>query len=125
MQELNVTPAAPVVSVAAAQQRLDAAWWLLEDFEQHAGAARYESVLVLPATQRTNEHRLRAVTERPQSAVTSEVSWFSPTAGWVTVDTLAEMAGGRLGRRFVAAEARGLLQAVQMQQLLFVTQLLS
>ena len=116
------------VTLEDAQQRLGRASFLSERFDDRGGEDRVESLLILPATNRTKEHKLRAVTTLRSGTVTSVVELLTPERGWTLFESLpagaasavAVEAGGES-----SATRRDILQETQMQQLLTAVHVLS
>jgi hypothetical protein len=127
-QQLVVSLTAAGVTVEDASARLEQATYLVESFDQGGGEARYDTVLILPSTNRTVEHRLRAVTIVRNRVVSSLVELLTPERGWTTFDEMSAGEKDELLARFEAAPARqqrAVLVDAQRHQLLLATVVLS
>lgn len=111
-----------------ASARLEQASYLVESFDVRGGESRYDTVLLLPTTNRTVEHRLRAVTIVRDGNVSSSVDLLTPERGWTRFDELSEGEKAHLLDQYEAATAglrRSLLVETQRQQLLLAAAILS
>lgn len=127
-QPLSVSDVAAGVSMEDASVRLEQASYLVESFDQRGGETRYDTVLILPTTNRTLEHRLRAVTIVRDRAVSSVVDLLTPERGWTTFDVMSEGEKADLLEQYESAPPpgrRSLLVETQRQQLLLATVVLS
>ncbi|WIE81193.1 hypothetical protein [Curtobacterium sp. MCSS17_016] len=116
------------VTMVDAAARLEQATYLVESFDQRGGETRYDTVLLLPATNRTMEHRLRAVTIVREGTVSSVVELLTPERGWTAFDAMSAGEKAHLLEEYGAAtspQRRSLLIEAQRHQLLLATAVLS
>jgi hypothetical protein len=127
-QPLVVSDVAAGVTMSDAGARLEQATYLVESYDQRGGETRYDTVLLLPTTNRTLEHRLRAITIVRDRAASSLVELLTPERGWTMFDELSAGEKAHLLEQYEATpvrQRRSLLVEAQRHQLLLATAVLS
>jgi len=127
-QTLQIAGTAPGVTEQDAKHRLEQARFLVERFDDASREERYETVLLLPATNRTKEHCLRGVTTYRNGTVASTVELLTSGHGWALFDELPAARAESLAGEVTGQSSRtrkAVLQETQSQQLLQASLVLS